>query len=71
MPAFSDRLSIGLHEAGFLGTDESSVVRWAGHPVMVVPGSPDNIKITRPLDLDIAGAVDLRKVAGKEWDGDE
>jgi 2-C-methyl-D-erythritol 4-phosphate cytidylyltransferase / 2-C-methyl-D-erythritol 2,4-cyclodiphosphate synthase len=42
------------HEAGFVGTDESSVVRWAGHPVMVVPGSPDNIKITRPLDLDIA-----------------
>jgi 2-C-methyl-D-erythritol 4-phosphate cytidylyltransferase/2-C-methyl-D-erythritol 2,4-cyclodiphosphate synthase len=42
------------HEAGFLGTDESSVVRWAGHPVVVVPGSPDNIKITRPLDLDIA-----------------
>jgi 2-C-methyl-D-erythritol 4-phosphate cytidylyltransferase/2-C-methyl-D-erythritol 2,4-cyclodiphosphate synthase len=42
------------HEEGFLGTDESSVVRWAGHPVLVVPGSPDNIKITRPLDLDIA-----------------
>jgi 2-C-methyl-D-erythritol 4-phosphate cytidylyltransferase / 2-C-methyl-D-erythritol 2,4-cyclodiphosphate synthase len=41
-------------EEGFLGTDESSVVRWAGHPVLVVPGSPDNIKITRPLDLDIA-----------------
>lgn len=42
------------HAAGFLGTDESSVVRWAGHPVYVVPGSPDNLKITRPLDLDIA-----------------
>ena len=41
-------------EAGFVGTDESSVVRWAGHPVMVVPGSPDNIKITRPMDLEIA-----------------
>jgi 2-C-methyl-D-erythritol 4-phosphate cytidylyltransferase / 2-C-methyl-D-erythritol 2,4-cyclodiphosphate synthase len=42
------------YEAGFVGTDESSVVRWAGHPVIVVPGSPDNIKITRPIDLDIA-----------------
>ncbi len=41
-------------EAGFLGTDESSVVRWAGHPVLVVEGAPDNIKITRPLDLEIA-----------------
>ncbi len=39
---------------GFLGTDESSVVRWAGHAVWVVDGSPDNIKITRPMDLDLA-----------------
>jgi 2-C-methyl-D-erythritol 4-phosphate cytidylyltransferase / 2-C-methyl-D-erythritol 2,4-cyclodiphosphate synthase len=42
------------HQAGFAGTDESSVVRWAGHPVFMVAGSPDNIKITRPLDLKIA-----------------
>ncbi len=42
------------HRAGFRGTDESSVVRWAGRPVFVVPGSPDNIKITRPMDLEIA-----------------
>jgi 2-C-methyl-D-erythritol 4-phosphate cytidylyltransferase/2-C-methyl-D-erythritol 2,4-cyclodiphosphate synthase len=42
------------HEEGFLGTDESSVVRWAGHPVWVVEGAPDNIKITRPMDLDLA-----------------
>jgi 2-C-methyl-D-erythritol 4-phosphate cytidylyltransferase/2-C-methyl-D-erythritol 2,4-cyclodiphosphate synthase len=39
---------------GYLGTDESSVVRWAGHSVAVVPGSPLNIKITRPVDLEIA-----------------
>ena len=45
------------HKEGFLGTDESSVVRWAGHRVTVVPGSPDNIKITRPLDLEIAGRL--------------
>jgi 2-C-methyl-D-erythritol 4-phosphate cytidylyltransferase/2-C-methyl-D-erythritol 2,4-cyclodiphosphate synthase len=40
--------------AGFTGTDESSVVRWAGHPVAVVDGSPANLKITRPIDLDQA-----------------
>ncbi len=45
------------HESGLIGTDESSVVRWAGHAVIVVPGSPDNIKITRPLDLDVAGLL--------------
>ena len=45
------------HESGFVGTDESSAVRRAGHAVVVVPGSPDNIKITRPLDLEIAGRL--------------
>ena len=56
--AFQTRLlleALDLAEAeGFLGTDESSVVRRAGHPVTVVPGSPENIKITRPLDMEIA-----------------
>ena len=51
------------HAAGFLGTDESSVARWAGHPVYVVQGSPDNIKITRPLDLAIAKILILQKDA--------
>jgi 2-C-methyl-D-erythritol 4-phosphate cytidylyltransferase / 2-C-methyl-D-erythritol 2,4-cyclodiphosphate synthase len=41
-------------KAGYEGTDESSVVRWAGHRVVVVPGAPDNIKITRALDVDLA-----------------
>ena len=49
------------HASGFLGTDESSVVRWAGHPVYVVEGSPDNIKITRPLDMQIAGLLLSRR----------
>ena len=47
---------------GFLGTDESSVARWAGHPVTVVPGSPENIKITRSLDLKVAELL----LAGEE-----
>jgi 2-C-methyl-D-erythritol 4-phosphate cytidylyltransferase/2-C-methyl-D-erythritol 2,4-cyclodiphosphate synthase len=42
---------------GFEGTDESSVVRWAGHRVMIVPGSPENIKITRPIDLEVAAKL--------------
>ena len=46
---------------GFAGTDESSIVRWAGHPVMVVEGAPENIKITRPLDLEIAGGILARR----------
>jgi len=49
---------------GFLGTDESSVVRRVGHPVVVVPGSPDNIKITRPLDIEIARLIYSRTASG-------
>ncbi len=51
-------------ETGFLGTDESSVVRWAKHPVTVVPGSPANIKITRPIDLEYAELLMSRKAEG-------
>lgn len=39
---------------GFIGTDEASVVERAGQPVAVVPGSPVNLKITQPGDLELA-----------------
>lgn len=40
--------------AGFLGTDEASLVERMGHDVAVVMGSPKNIKITTPDDLELA-----------------
>jgi 2-C-methyl-D-erythritol 4-phosphate cytidylyltransferase len=39
---------------GFLGTDEASLVERSGHQVAVVMGSPRNIKITTPADLQLA-----------------
>jgi 2-C-methyl-D-erythritol 4-phosphate cytidylyltransferase len=39
---------------GFMGTDESSLAERAGHEVAVVMGSPRNIKITSPGDLELA-----------------
>jgi len=39
---------------GFLGTDEASLVERSGHEVAVVMGSPRNIKITTPGDLELA-----------------
>ena len=39
---------------GFLGTDEASLIERAGLPVMVVMGSPRNIKITTPADMELA-----------------
>ena len=43
-------------EDGFLGTDESMLVERIGEKIRVVPGSPYNIKITTPEDLQIAEA---------------
>ena len=38
----------------FLGTDDASLVRRAGGQVQLIEGSPTNIKITTPEDLDYA-----------------
>ena len=40
--------------AGRPFTDEASLVEQTGHPVMVVPGSPINLKITSREDLRLA-----------------
>jgi 2-C-methyl-D-erythritol 4-phosphate cytidylyltransferase len=39
---------------GFLGTDEASLIERSGLPVVVVMGSPRNIKITTPADMELA-----------------
>jgi 2-C-methyl-D-erythritol 4-phosphate cytidylyltransferase len=44
----------GAMADGFLVTDESSAMEWAGHQPIMVEGHADNIKITRPGDLRLA-----------------
>jgi 2-C-methyl-D-erythritol 4-phosphate cytidylyltransferase len=39
---------------GFMGTDEASLIERAGNAVHVVMGSPRNMKITTPADLELA-----------------
>ena len=39
---------------GFTGTDEASLAERSGHEVAVVMGSPQNIKITTPADMELA-----------------
>lgn len=39
---------------GFMGTDEASLAERAGREVAVVMGSPKNIKITSPGDMELA-----------------
>lgn len=41
-------------EEGIIGTDDSSLVERIGHPIKMIMGSFDNIKITTPEDLVIA-----------------
>lgn len=35
-------------------TDDAGIAEWAGIPVRLVPGSPDNLKITWPRDIELA-----------------
>jgi 2-C-methyl-D-erythritol 4-phosphate cytidylyltransferase len=39
---------------GFMGTDEASLAERSGHEVAVVMGSPKNLKITTPADMELA-----------------
>jgi 2-C-methyl-D-erythritol 4-phosphate cytidylyltransferase len=38
-------------KSNFTATDDASIAEFAGERVMVIPGDPENIKITRPHDL--------------------
>lgn len=54
--------------SGFAATDDASVAEFAGERVHTVPGDPDNIKITHPQDLAIAGAILSRwREKGMGW----
>jgi 2-C-methyl-D-erythritol 4-phosphate cytidylyltransferase len=45
------------YKDGFMATDDSQLVERLGHRVSVVEGSPINIKITRPFDLEMAEVI--------------
>jgi 2-C-methyl-D-erythritol 4-phosphate cytidylyltransferase len=47
---------------GVEATDDAALLEWAGIPVKVVPGSYENIKITRPADIEIAAALLRRRL---------
>jgi len=44
-------------DAGVRATDDASLVEHLRHRVWLIPGSPENIKITTPLDLLLARAL--------------
>ncbi|MGE0821998.1 MAG: 2-C-methyl-D-erythritol 4-phosphate cytidylyltransferase [Candidatus Binatia bacterium] len=42
---------------GFVATDDASLVEWMGKDVWIVPGIPQNFKVTTPEDLLLAEAL--------------
>jgi 2-C-methyl-D-erythritol 4-phosphate cytidylyltransferase len=55
-----DRLLAAHHKAyaeNVHATDDAFLFEWAGHPVVVVEGSGENIKVTRPEDMIIGEAI--------------
>jgi 2-C-methyl-D-erythritol 4-phosphate cytidylyltransferase len=46
---------------GIEATDEVALVELAGHQVQVVPGDPENLKVTTPLDLAVAETLLARR----------
>ncbi|MFP4667498.1 MAG: 2-C-methyl-D-erythritol 4-phosphate cytidylyltransferase [Desulfosalsimonas sp.] len=53
---------------GFSGTDDASLVERTGRPVSIIQGSPLNLKITAPADLEIAERIfqNLKTAIGNE-----
>jgi len=47
----------GARAAAFVGTDDASYVERLGHPVQLVPGERNNLKITVAEDLEMAEAI--------------
>ncbi|MGI9590642.1 MAG: 2-C-methyl-D-erythritol 4-phosphate cytidylyltransferase, partial [Myxococcota bacterium] len=56
----TELLREGLAKAaadGYLGTDDAELVERLGVAVHVVPGDPDNLKLTHPEDLAVAERI--------------
>jgi 2-C-methyl-D-erythritol 4-phosphate cytidylyltransferase len=49
---------------GFAATDDAYLLEWMGHPVRVIEGSGENIKITKPEDLVIGEAILASRQSG-------
>jgi 2-C-methyl-D-erythritol 4-phosphate cytidylyltransferase len=58
------------HVEGIHATDDSYLVEWLGHSVMVVEGSGENIKVTRPEDMVIAEAILASRSTGARLQAD-
>jgi 2-C-methyl-D-erythritol 4-phosphate cytidylyltransferase len=51
---------------GFRSTDDSALVERLPHPVRLVPGSPENLKVTTPQDLLLAEEILKKRMANDQ-----
>jgi 2-C-methyl-D-erythritol 4-phosphate cytidylyltransferase len=49
---------------GVEGADDVALVTAAGHPLQVVPGDPENLRVTTPLELAVAETLLARRRTG-------
>ncbi|MFV0276063.1 MAG: 2-C-methyl-D-erythritol 4-phosphate cytidylyltransferase [Parahaliea sp.] len=56
----------GALAAGVAVTDEASAMEWAGHPVHLVPGGGDNLKVTVADDLALAAFYLQAQTGGEQ-----
>ena len=55
--------------AGYYGTDDASLLEWMGHPVRMVEGIQENVKVTTPEDLWLAERIlAMRDARGARYD---
>lgn len=70
--AFRREVLIAAYEKagadGFYGTDDASLVERMGMDVRMIPGDPDNIKVTTPEDLLLGNRI-IRRRSSDELDG--
>jgi 2-C-methyl-D-erythritol 4-phosphate cytidylyltransferase len=45
------------HRYGLRATDDAALLEWQGLPVRIVPGDSENLKVTFPGDLELAGRL--------------
>ncbi len=71
--AFTFPLILEAHKKaaaeGLEASDDAALVEMTGHPVRLVPGAKDNLKITYPEDLLLAEAIVARSEAPLECGG--
>lgn len=53
------------HAEGVHATDDAFLFEWAGYPVVVVEGSGENIKVTRPEDMIVGEAILASRRTGR------